>query len=80
MVLNLIDPSTAGELVAEVERAAAAAGGPRPRVAVWAPAAIWPDDAGPATGRAAVDQGCAGVWSGTWPRPGTGHVRQGRLR
>lgn len=37
MVLNLIDPATAGDLVAQLTAAAPA---DRPRVAVWAPAAI----------------------------------------
>ncbi|WP_433086508.1 LLM class F420-dependent oxidoreductase [Dactylosporangium sp. CA-052675] len=40
MVLNLLDPPTAGDLVTQL---AAAAGGPRPRVAAWAPAAIGTD-------------------------------------
>ncbi|WP_433060186.1 LLM class F420-dependent oxidoreductase [Dactylosporangium sp. CS-033363] len=37
MVLNLLDPPTAGDLVTQLE---AASSGPRPRVAAWAPAAI----------------------------------------
>nr|BFE61426.1 LLM class F420-dependent oxidoreductase [Dactylosporangium thailandense] len=40
MVLNLLDPPTAGDLVARLD---AAADGPRPRVAAWAPAAIGTD-------------------------------------
>jgi probable F420-dependent oxidoreductase len=40
MVLNLVDPATAGDLV---EQLTAAADGPRPRVAVWAPAAVGAD-------------------------------------
>jgi probable F420-dependent oxidoreductase len=48
MVLNLVDPATAGDLV---RRLHAAAGDRRPRVAVWAPAAI-----GPGFTPAAVEQ------------------------
>ncbi len=42
MVLNLIDPATAGDLARQVSEAAATAGHARPRVAVWTPAAIGP--------------------------------------
>jgi probable F420-dependent oxidoreductase len=41
MVLNLLDPPTAGDLVAQLT--AASSPGPRPRVAVWAPTAIGAD-------------------------------------
>jgi probable F420-dependent oxidoreductase len=40
MVLNLIDPATAGDLVRQMSAVAATAGRARPRVAVWTPAAI----------------------------------------
>lgn len=40
MVLNLIDPATAGDLVRQMSSVAAAEGRPRPRVAVWTPSAI----------------------------------------
>ncbi|HTJ35723.1 MAG TPA: LLM class F420-dependent oxidoreductase [Dactylosporangium sp.] len=43
MVLNLLDPPTAGELADRLAAAAAADGLPRPRVAAWAPAAIGTD-------------------------------------
>jgi probable F420-dependent oxidoreductase len=40
MVLNLIDPATAGDLVRRMSASAESADRPRPRVAVWTPAAI----------------------------------------
>jgi probable F420-dependent oxidoreductase len=49
MVLNLIDPTLAGELVEQLAVAAAAAGRPRPRTAIWCACAIDP-------GTAAVEQ------------------------
>jgi probable F420-dependent oxidoreductase len=57
LVLNLVDPPTAGTLVAQARAAAQALGRPMPRVAVWTPAAI--GAAGP--GRDAVDQLRRGV-------------------
>ncbi|GAA1676319.1 LLM class F420-dependent oxidoreductase [Fodinicola feengrottensis] len=45
MVLNLVGPATAADLVALVEKEAAVAGRPRPRVALWAPAALDPGEA-----------------------------------
>ena len=49
LVLNLVDPTVAGELVADLERACARLGRSRPRVAAWCAAAVDP-------GPAAVDQ------------------------
>ncbi|HEV7205220.1 MAG TPA: LLM class F420-dependent oxidoreductase [Jatrophihabitans sp.] len=49
LVLNLVDPTLAGELVAAFERACERIGRPRPRVALWAAAAVDP-------GAASVDQ------------------------
>ncbi|WP_024794375.1 LLM class F420-dependent oxidoreductase [Tomitella biformata] len=40
LVLNLVTAETAGELIGDLERAAAELGRPRPRVALWATAAI----------------------------------------
>lgn len=45
MVLNLVSPRTAGELVAAVRTASAAIGRPAPRVALWTPAVIDPTEA-----------------------------------
>lgn len=46
MVINLVSPRAAGELVTMLERAAADVGRYRPRVAVWVPAAVDPGPAG----------------------------------
>jgi probable F420-dependent oxidoreductase len=45
MVLNLVGPATVADLVATMEKAAEAADRPRPRVALWAPAAVDPGEA-----------------------------------
>ncbi|MDI2125880.1 LLM class F420-dependent oxidoreductase [Yinghuangia seranimata] len=42
LVLNLVSPETAADLVADVEKAAAQAGRPRPTVAAWVGAAVGP--------------------------------------
>jgi probable F420-dependent oxidoreductase len=57
LVLNLVDPPTAGTLVAQAREAARSLGRPVPRVAVWAPTAI----AEPGPHRDAVDQLRRGV-------------------
>ncbi|WP_163512902.1 LLM class F420-dependent oxidoreductase [Fodinicola acaciae] len=45
MVLNLISPDRAAELIAAVNTAAAAIGRPAPRIALWVPAAVDPTEA-----------------------------------
>ena len=40
LVLNLIDPTLAGELIGQLEQACARLGRPRPRVAIWVACAV----------------------------------------
>ena len=70
MVINLVTPKSAARLVQMLHDECRAAGRPVPPVAVWLAAVVGPD--GGAGRPRRVPSSCAGGWSPTCPRRGTG--------